>query len=116
MAPARALSYTFTLCTVRERVCLAKFLLSRCLKEPTTSTDLSQITFAVGSIRLLTLLHYALFHSRFCFSLVFSPAFLIHVGIKNMSENVRKTKENYPTREKREKNARKCFYIRLCVG
>ena len=39
-----------------------------------------------------------------------------HVGIQNVSENARKTQEKRKKNSKCEPNARKCFYITLCVG
>ena len=53
----------------------------------------------------------------FHFTLRFSSRFRYqHVGIQNASENARKMQENREKIPKREPNARKCFYITLCVG
>ena len=39
-----------------------------------------------------------------------------HVGIQNASENAKKMQEKREKDPKRIPNARKCFYITLCVG
>ena len=51
------------------------------------------------------------FTSRFSFRFRYQ-----HVGIQNASENARKTREKREKNQKREPNARQCFYIALCVG